>query len=349
MAANGHTIRSDTDTELVAHLIEENYEGDLVAAVTKSLGELEGSMALAVIHKDEPGKIVAYREKSPLIIGLGEGENFLASDIPAILPYTEKALVLNDGEMAVITKDIVVIRSLAAGVGSVGLPEKVDGRAPVIVNLRPEAAEKAGFDHFMIKEIHEQPEALSRVVSGRIRDGLVAFEEGEFGLTDEQVRQLSKVYLLGCGTAYHACLAGKNAIERLAGIPAEAVLASEFRYGEPIVPEGTLCIAVSQSGETPTRWPLCTRLRREAWRTMAVVNQPLSSLSREVDDVMYQRKLALRYRCARQRHIPLKWLCLGLVAAHLGYVERAGYQPSRASIAAEVKGLPEKLQGCSGR
>jgi glucosamine--fructose-6-phosphate aminotransferase (isomerizing) len=348
LAANGHTIRSDTDTELVAHLIEENYEGDLVAAVTKSLGELEGSMALAVIHKDEPGKIVAYREKSPLIIGLGEGENFLASDIPAILPYTEKALVLNDGEMAVITKDIVVIRSLAAGVGSVGLPEKVDGRAPVIVNLRPEAAEKAGFDHFMIKEIHEQPEALSRVVSGRIRDGLVAFEEGEFGLTDEQVRQLSKVYLLGCGTAYHACLAGKNAIERLAGIPAEAVLASEFRYGEPIVPEGTLCIAVSQSGETlDTLAAVHEAKERGVWRTMAVVNQPLSSLSREVDDVMYQRAGPEISVCSTKAYTT-QVACLGLVAAHLGYVRGRLSAEQARSIAAEVKGLPEKAQAALG-
>ena len=241
LLANGHKIKSETDTELVAHLVEENYKGDLADAVMNTVRELEGTMALVVIHAAEPGRIVAYREKSPLIVGLGEGENFLASDIPAILPYTRKVLIVNDGELVIVEKDDVSIRSRDNG--------HID-RKPVLVDLKPEAAEKAGFDHFMLKEIYEQPEALDRVGSGRIRDGMVEFEKGEFGLTDEQVQGLSKVWLLACGTAYHACLVGKTMIERLAGIPAEAMLASEFRYGEPIVPAGSLCVVVSQSGET---------------------------------------------------------------------------------------------------
>lgn len=336
LVANGHKVRSETDTELVAHLIEEKYRGDLAAAVMETIKELEGSMALAVIHKNEPGKIVAYREKSPLIIGIGDGENFVASDIPAILPYTQKALVLNDGEMAVITQDEVLIRSRSNG--------HVD-RKPVTVDLKPEAAEKAGFDHFMLKEIYEQPEALSRVVSGRVRDDIVELEQGEFGLTEEQVRSLSKVYLLGCGTAYHACLVGKNLIERLAGIPAEAVLASEFRYGEPIVPEGTLCIAVSQSGETADTLAAVREAReRGAWRVLAVINQPMSSLAREADDVMYQRAGPEISVCSTKAYTT-QVACLGLLATHLGLVRRKIAKEFAQSLARDLKALPEKAQG----
>lgn len=344
LVAGGHEIKSETDTELVAHLIEEKYRGDLAAAVMESISDLEGSMALVVIHKDEPGKIVAYREKSPLIIGIGDGENFLASDIPAILPYTQKVLVLNDGEMAVITKDEVTIHSRADGVGADGLPAKVVGRKPIVVDLKPEAAEKAGFDHFMLKEIYEQPEALSRVVSGRIRDGLVAFEGGEFSLSEQQIRSLSKVYLLGCGTAYHACLAGKNLIERLAGIPSEAVLASEFRYSEPIVPEGTLCIAVSQSGETADTLAAVREAReRGVWRVMAVVNQPVSSLTREADDVMYQRAGPEISVCSTKAYTT-QVACLGLVAAHLGLARGRLSVDSARALASDLRALPEKAQ-----
>jgi glucosamine--fructose-6-phosphate aminotransferase (isomerizing) len=307
LVSRGHVMRTEVDTEVVAHLIEDRYRGDLAAAVAEAVRELEGAMALAVIHRNEPGKIVAYREKSPLIIGLGDGENFLASDIPAILPYTRKILALSDGEMAVITEDEVIVYSLQSGLNADGRPLTVEDRKPMVIDLEAEAAEKGGFDHYMLKEIFEQPEALSKVVSGRIRDGLVKFEKGEFGLSDSDVRSLSKVYLLGCGTAYHACLMGKYLIERLAGIPAEAVLASELRYMEPIVPERTLVIAVSQSGETlDTLAAVREAKERGAWRTLAVVNQPLSSLTREVTMSCISGRVP-RYPYARPRRTPLRW------------------------------------------
>ncbi len=333
---NGHKVKSETDTELVAHLIEENYAGDLADAVMRSVKELEGTMAIVVIHASEPGRIVAYREKSPLIVGIGEGENFLASDIPAILPYTRKALVVNDGELVIVERDEVKIRSRDNG--------RVD-RKPVLVDLKPEAAEKAGFDHFMLKEIYEQPEALDRVASGRIRDGMVEFEKGEFGLTDEQVRSLSKVWLLACGTAYHACLVGKTMIERLAGIPAEAMLASEFRYSQPIVPPGSLCVVVSQSGETIDTLTAMREARAlGASRVLAVVNQPMSSLAREADDVMYQRAGPEISVCSTKAYTT-QVACLGLLAVHLATVRGRLSKAEVGKLIEDIKSLPEKAEG----
>ncbi len=336
LLANGHKILSETDTELVAHLVEENYRGDLVDAVTDTVRELEGTMALVVIHAAEPGRIVAYREKSPLIIGLGEGENFLASDIPAILPYTQKVLIVNDGELVILEKDSVRIRTKDNGHVT---------REPILVDLKPEAAEKAGFDHFMLKEIYEQPEALDRVGAGRIRDGMVAFDKAEFGLTDEQVRGLSKVWLLGCGTAYHACLVGKNLIERLAGVPSEAMLASEFRYSEPIVPQGSLCIVVSQSGETIDTLTAMREARAlGASRVLAVVNQPMSSLAREADDVMYQRAGPEISVCSTKAYTT-QVACLGLLAIHLGRVRGKLTKDQAAQLTEDIRSLPGKAEG----
>lgn len=344
LIVGGHVMKTEVDTEVVAHLIEEKYRGDLAAAVAEAARELEGAMAIAVIHRGEPGRIVAYREKSPLIIGLGEGENFLASDIPAILPYTRKFLALNDGEIGVITEEGVAVYRLEKGSGANGLV-KVGDRQPMVVDLEPEAAEKGGFDHFMLKEIFEQPEALMKAVSGRIRDGRVKFEEGEFGFSDEDVRALNKVYLLGCGTAYHACLVGKHLIERLAGIPAEAVLASEFRYMEPLIPERTLVIAVSQSGETlDTLAAVREAKERGAWRTLAVVNQPLSSLTREVDDVLYQRA-GPEISVASTKAYTTQLVCLAMVACHMGFVRGRISEDQARAFGQELRNLPEKALG----
>lgn len=336
LLSRGHKLKSETDTELVAHVIEEKYEGDLAATVKETVGGLEGTMALVVMHKDEPGRIVAYREKSPLIVGIGEGENFLASDIPAILPYTRRILVVNDGELVVLQRDSVTLY------GKDGAPVR---REPVTVDLRPEAAEKGGFEHFMLKEIYEQPEALDRVVSGRIRDGRVTFEEGEFGLTDEAVRSLTKVWLLGCGTAYHACLAGKTMIEHLAGVPAEAMVASEFRYAEPIVPSGTLCVVVSQSGETMDTLAAMREARdRGAERVLAIVNQPMSSLAREADDVMYQRAGPEISVCSTKAYTT-QVACLSLLAVYLGAVRGRLSAVDLAELTGDIRSLSEKARG----
>lgn len=333
---NGHALKSETDSELVAHLIEEKYKGDLAEAVLETVKELEGAMALVVIHGDEPDRIVAYREKSPLIVGLGEGENFLASDIPAILPYTRKVMIVNDGELVVLQRDDVAIRSISNG--------HIE-RKPVLVDLKPEAAEKAGFDHFMLKEIYEQPEGLDRVNSGRIRDGAVTLENGEFGLTKEQVRGLNKVWLLACGTAYHACLVGKNLIERLARIPAEAMLASEFTYMDPIVSPGTLCVAVSQSGETIDTLTAVREARaRGVDRIVAIVNQPVSSLTREADDVMYQRA-GPEIAVASTKAYTTQVACLGMLAVRLAALRGTIGSERERRLAQDLEALPEQASG----
>jgi len=339
LLANGHKLVSDTDSELVAHLIEEKYRGDILGAVLEAVKELEGSMALVVLHRNEPSRIVVYREKSPLIVGLGQDENFVASDIPAILPYTRKVLVLDDGECAAVGRE---------GISLFGRDGKAVEREPITFDLAPEAAEKAGFDHFMLKEIYEQPEALGRVISGRIRDERVALEKSEFGLTQEEVMSLSKVYLVACGTAYHACLVGRNLIEKISGIPAEAVLSSEFRYSEPIVPEGTLCIAVSQSGETADTLAAVREARARGARMMAITNSPVSSLVREASDVLYQRA-GPEIAVASTKAYTTQVLSLALVAIYLGRFKGTLSLERELVLVRELKTIPRKAQIALGQ
>lgn len=331
---NGHRIVSDTDTELVAHMIEEKYDGDLGSTVMKVSKELQGSMAFAVVHAKEPGKIVAYREKNPLIVGIGEKENFVASDIPAILPYTRKVLVLNDGECAVITKESVLLKDSSGNEIT---------RDPVLVDIKAEEAEKAGYEHFMLKEIHEQPGALSRAILGRVLNEKIVLEPEEFGLDEEKVKSIRKVFLIACGTAYHACLVGKSLVERFAKIQSEATLASEFRYSEPLVPEGTLCIAVSQSGETLDTIAAVREAKKRGARIMAVTNSPISSLVREADDVLYQRagpEIAVASTKAYTSQIVL----LALVAIYLGRLRGVLEEKKEKELCRELEKLPEKAE-----
>jgi len=335
LARRGHNITSQTDTELVAHLLEENYRGDLLQAMMDTVPCLEGSMALVALHESEPGKIVAYREKSPLILGLGEGENYIASDIPAILPYTKKAVVMGDGEFARVSRDAVEV---------FGPDRKPVSREPVMVDLKPEAAEKAGFDHFMIKEIYEQPEALSRAISGRVRGSSVVLEPGEYGLTDDQAAGISRIYLLACGTAYHACLAGKTMFERFAGVPTEAVLASEFRYQDPLVDPSVLCIGVSQSGETADTLAAMREARsRGAMRIMSVVNSALSTLAIEADDVLYQRA-GPEIAVASTKAYTTQVVSLALLAVRLAVARGRMTPHEAAAFTRELKELPAKAQ-----
>ncbi len=327
LSAKGHRFKSETDSEVAAHIIEENYDGDLLQAVLKSVPVLEGSMALVVMHADEPGRIVVYRAKNPLVLGAGENESFISSDIPALLPYTRRIVALNDGEYATVEKTGISVYD-DAGRRLV--------RDPVLVDVKAEEAEKGGFDHFMLKEIHEQPEAFSRLLSGRIRGDRVVLDGDELGLSHEDVKSLRKVFIVACGTAYHAGLVGKALIERLAGIPTEAALASEFRYGSPIVPEGTLCIAVSQSGETADTLAAEREARRLGARLMAILNSPLSTLAGEADDVINQRG-GPEIAVASTKAYTTQVLSFALLAARLAEI-RGTMSP------AEVKGFVEELQ-----
>ena len=279
LMAQGHTFLSETDSETIPHLLESLYDGDIVSTVRRALQRLRGAYALAVLCQDEPDKIVAVRLASPLVIGLGQGENFLASDIPAILRHTRRALVVADGEMAVLTRDGVTLSTVD------GTPVQ---REELAITWDPGQAEKGGYAHFMLKEIHEQPQALRDTLRSRLSDdGTRVTLEREFTLSSEVMRGLRKVAIIACGTASHAGLVGKYLIEKLARLPVEWDVASEYRYRDPLVDEHTLAVVISQSGETADTLAAMREACRKGARVLAVCNVVGSSIAREADDVIY--------------------------------------------------------------
>lgn len=282
LLAEGHEFKSQTDTEVVPHMIEKYYEGDLETAVRKVMQSIEGSYALTIMHEDEPDKIIGIRKDSPLIVGVGEGENFITSDIPAILNYTRKVIVLNNGEMIIITNDRIRVTD----------KEGVEQRKETYnVTWDVTAAEKGGYPHFMLKEIHEQPRAISDTLTGRLPKDGNAVRLDDVGLSAEYVKKLKKIYIVACGTAFHAGMAGKYVIEHFARIPVEVDVASEFRYREPIVdnPEDYLMIVVSQSGETADTLGSLREMKQKGLRILAVTNVIGSTVAREADDVLITR------------------------------------------------------------
>ncbi|MFZ5815704.1 MAG: glutamine--fructose-6-phosphate transaminase (isomerizing) [Bacillota bacterium] len=275
---HGHLFRSETDTEVVPHLIESYYEGDIVEAVRKVAKMLRGAYALGVICQQEPDKIVAVKQASPMIIGLGDGENFLASDIPAILKHTRRVIVMEEGWMAVLTREGVTVTTLD---GELVEPKVLE------VTWDPGQAERGGYAHFMLKEIHEQPKAIRDTLSGRVSDDNRQVILKEVGLTAEQVKGLRKIAIVACGTASHAGLVGKYLIEQLARIPVEWDVASEYRYRDPMVDERTLFVAVSQSGETADTLAALNEAKRRGAKVLAVTNVVGSSIARAADWVLY--------------------------------------------------------------
>ncbi|MDO8685939.1 MAG: glutamine--fructose-6-phosphate transaminase (isomerizing), partial [Clostridiales bacterium] len=235
----GFVFVSETDTEVIAHLIEYHYKGDLIHAVIESINELEGSYALGVICKDFPDKFIAARKDSPLIIGLGKGENFIASDIPAILEYTRDIYILDDREIVVLNKDEVKIFNIY------GAEVKKD---VFRVDWDAASAEKSGYEHFMMKEMCEEPKAIKDTISPRIVGGKILLDK--IKILAEDLKNIDKIYIVACGTAYHAGIVGKYVIEKLAKIPVEVDFASEFRYRDPLINSRNLIIIISQSGET---------------------------------------------------------------------------------------------------
>jgi len=274
----GHNFKSETDTEVVAHLIEEVYNGDFVASVREVLRRVEGSYSLVFMSSKHPGTLIATKQDNPLVIGVGEGENFIASDIPAIIQRTRRTYILNDGELAVITKDSIKISNRQGEPVTKKIFE---------VNWNAEAAEKGGYEHFMLKEIHEQPKALRDTMSQRTApDGkTIVMDELKWGA--DYLNSFNKIYIVACGTAYHAGMVGKYYIEKLARTVVEVDVASEFRYREPIVDENTLFIAVSQSGETSDTLAAMKESKRLGAKTLAITNVVGSSIAREADQVLY--------------------------------------------------------------
>jgi glucosamine--fructose-6-phosphate aminotransferase (isomerizing) len=276
LVSKGIDFTSDTDTEVVAQLIEYFYEGDLLQAVGRVLHRIEGAYALGILCADAPDQIVAVRKDSPLILGYGKDCNFIASDVTAILQYTREVGYMEDGEVAVLTRD---------GIQCYNHLMQPIQKELVHIDWEIDAAEKGGYEHFMFKEIMEQPEALRRCIFPRIKDNEVYFED--LGISDEEIRAIRKIYIVACGSSYHVGMVGKYNLERLTRKPVEIALASEFRYMSPIVDENTLVVVISQSGETLDTMAALREAKRLGAKILAIVNVVGSSIARESDHVLY--------------------------------------------------------------
>ncbi len=330
----GHKFVSETDTEVVAHLVEEYYQGDFVDAVKKVLSEIRGSYSLVFISKHDPDKIICTKQDNPLVIGLGEGENFIASDIPAIISRTRRTFILSDGEMAVVTKDSVWVTNRQG----VPISKKV-----FEVNWDAEAAEKGGYDHFMLKEIVEQPKAFRDTMTARVsRDNnVITFDELKW--TREDVAAIKKIMITACGTAYHAGLVGKYYIEQLARIPVEVDIASEFRYRNPLVDSSTLVIVISQSGETSDSLAALKEAKRLGARTLAVTNVVGSSISREADQVIYTWA-GPEIAVASTKAYTTQLLIMLMVSLYLAALRESLPADRLQKIVSELRNLPQKAE-----
>jgi glucosamine--fructose-6-phosphate aminotransferase (isomerizing) len=281
LTARGHRFRSETDTEVIPHLLEEHLKTvpDLAEAAQAAMGELEGAYAFLAVSADDPGTLVAVREASPLVIGVGTSSQYVASDLPALLPYTRRALILENGEMAVVRREGVSLRTRAGDVVT---------REPLEVTWTAEQASRGGYPHYMLKEIHEQPDAWADCLRGRI-DGAGRLALEEFGLLPGDLEAVGMVQFVAAGTAYHAALVGAHLVERLARIPTRVDVASEFRYRDPIWTPGAVVVAVSQSGETADTLASVRLAKSRGVPVWAVTNVVGSTLAREADRVLYTR------------------------------------------------------------
>ena len=271
-----HTFCSETDTEVIAHLLELFYDGSFEEAVRQMLNVIEGAYALVMICADEPDKIIACRKASPMVLGLGQGENFIASDVPALLAHTRQCMYIEPNELCIITAEEIIVKTPSG--------ERIAKEVHTI-EWDAQSAEKGGFEHFMLKEIHEQPEAFRRTLSGRIQNQQVIFSE--FQLTSDLVANWRKIYIVACGSAYHAGIVGQYVIEKLARVSVRVELASEFRYRDPILDPDGLVIVISQSGETADTLAALREAKQRGTKTLAIVNVVGSSIAREADKVFY--------------------------------------------------------------
>ena len=272
----GYTFVSETDTEVVAHLLDYYYKGDPLEAISKVLGRVRGSYALGILFQDVPGTLYAVRKDSPLIIGKSEQGNFIASDVPAILKYTKTVCYIEDREIAEITADHIAFYDIDQ--------EELE-REFKTVEWDAKAAEKEGFEHFMLKEIYEQPKAVADTISPRIQDGKIVIEELE--MSDEEIQNISRIQIVACGSAYHVGMCAKYVLEQMAKIPVDVDLASEFRYRNPLMTENTLVIVISQSGETADSLAALREAQKRGFKVLGIVNVVGSSIAREADSVLY--------------------------------------------------------------
>lgn len=325
----GYEFVSETDTEVIAHLIAAHYHGDIFAAVKNAIQEMRGAFAIGVICKDHPDILVAAKQGSPLIIGLGKGENFIASDVPAILDRTKRVIYLKDGEMAAITKDKVNVFTF----NGKKVPVKV-----VKITFSIDAVQKQGFAHFMLKEIHEQPDVINQMLKLRVKGDQIRLEG--LGLTDAKLKAFKQIVIVACGTAYHAGLVGKYIIEKLAGIPVVVDVSSEFRYRNPIVDKNTLIIAISQSGETADTLAAVKEAKNKGAKIISICNVLGSSLTRESDGVLYTHA-GPEVGVASTKAYSAQIFMLYLFALKLSGLTKAIPPPERKKIIQGIKKVPE--------
>ncbi len=333
LQAEGHEFTSETDTEVVPHLIEKYYKGDFLAAVRAALKRIKGAYALAMFSTDDPELLVGARLNAPLVVGLGEGQFYIASDITAIIPYTKRVLVLGEGEVAAVTPLGAEVSTL----DGVTVKPKL-----VHVDWDVSQAQKGGYEHFMLKEIHEAPEAVANAMRGRLTDdGIVSFRE--FTNSDEELKRIREVLLLGMGTSRHAALAGEMAIEDWAGIPARAMDAAEFRYRRPTFGKDSLAVVITQSGETADTLVGMHQARDRGALTVAVTNVFASSAARDADGAIYLHA-GPEIGVASTKTFLAHVISLYLLAMRLGTVHGRISLERRQELVAALRALPDEIR-----
>ncbi|WP_405104512.1 glutamine--fructose-6-phosphate transaminase (isomerizing) [Paenibacillus sp. FSL K6-1217] len=339
LIAGGCHFTSETDTEVISHLIAREYKGDIVKAVQQAISYMRGAFALGVLTEYEPDKLVAVRQASPLIIGLGDGENFIGSDIPALLEYTRNVYILNDGEMAVLTRDAVELMTIEGNFIS---------REMITVDWDAVTAEKGGYEHFMLKEIHEQPKAYRDTMRGRMNAEGNKVILPELNLTEEQIKNIRNIQVVACGTAYNAGLVGRNLIESLVRIPVENDIASEYRYRSPIVTSETLVIVVSQSGETADTLAALREGQANGAHVLAITNVVGSSIAREADSVLVTLA-GPEIAVASTKAYTSQLIAFTLLGLYLAEVRGTQSESEVTKILAAMQSLPEQVEVILGQ
>ena len=336
LESRGHIFSSETDTESVAHLLSDlrkEHHGDLSAAMREAVKALRGSFTLLAIHADAPSVVVGVRRNSPLVVGLGNGENFMASDVAAFIDYTKRAIELGQDEVVTITPDSVSITDLD---GNSVAPKEY------VITWDASAAQKGGFTHFMLKEIFEQPKAVADTLIGRLSDNKQIVLD-ELHMSAEEIRSLKKITVIACGTAYHAGMVAKYAIEKWAKIPVDVEIASEFRYRDPIIDAGTLIIAISQSGETMDTLMAVRHAKAAGGRVLAICNTNSSTIPRESDAVLYTHA-GPEIAVASTKALLTQMIAVYLIGLHLAQVNGALNDSQVESLYNELLELPGKIE-----
>jgi glucosamine--fructose-6-phosphate aminotransferase (isomerizing) len=329
---DGHEFLSDTDTECVAHLIEERYEGDLAAAVRSTVAELDGAYALVVMTADDPDVVVGVRVSSPMVVGLGEDENLLASDAPALLSRTRRIVPLADGQMVELRRDDVRITDFQGN--------EIEAK-PLDIDWDLSRAEKSGYDDFMLKEIFEQPRAVEDTIRGRVHEGRLVLDE--LRMTEDDIRQVDKVFVVACGTAFHAGLVAKYAIEHWTRLPVEIEISSEFRYRDPVLDRNTLTLAISQSGETIDTLEAVRHAKLQDSWVLAITNTVGSSVAREADAVLYTHA-GPEIGVAATKTFATQMVALHLVALYLAQVRGQMFPQEIREVVEHLRQLPGQLE-----